>query len=95
MRTITLDASAWRVEGDFYDAILAALGAPAWHGRNLDALAESIFDGQINSIDPPYAIRIVGRIRQQLQPFLRKFAALVTHAAEEEGVPVSVTFADR
>lgn len=94
MRTITLDANKWGVPGDFCDAIVAGLGAPDWHGRNLDALADSISGGQINAVEPPYAIIITGKVRPQLELLLRGFAALVTHAREDEGIAVSITFAD-
>ena len=30
MRTIELDAAGWKSALDFYDVILAALGAPEW-----------------------------------------------------------------
>lgn len=90
-----MNASGWRTQGDFYDAIFSALGAPEWRGRNLDALGDSIFGGNINAVDQPYAINIVGQIREPLHPLIESFTALVTQAAEEEGVAVSVTFADR
>ena len=58
MRQIDLDASGWTTPSDFYDAILPALGAPSWHGRNLNALVESMIWGEINEIEPPYAVRL-------------------------------------
>jgi RNAse (barnase) inhibitor barstar len=60
MRIIELDARNWRTELDFYNALLAALGAPAWHGRNLNALIDSMIYGGINAVEPPYSIRIRG-----------------------------------
>ena len=58
-RTITLDATQWREVSDFYDALLPAIGAPHWHGRNLNALIDSMIWGGINAIEPPYTVRIV------------------------------------
>jgi hypothetical protein len=58
VHTINLDASSWNTGLDFYDAILPALGAPDWHGRNANALVESIVWGEINAIEPPYRVRV-------------------------------------
>lgn len=60
MRTIQLDASDWRSRDDFYNAIFEALGSPSWHGRNFNALRDSIGVGQINRIEPPFRILITG-----------------------------------
>jgi hypothetical protein len=60
MRYIDLDASSWTTALDFYDALLSSVGAPAWHGRSVDALVDSMIWGGINAIDPPYTIRIFG-----------------------------------
>lgn len=37
MKLIELDASGWTKPLDFYLALLPQLGAPDWHGLNLDA----------------------------------------------------------
>ena len=58
--TIDVDASGWTSSGDLYDAILPQLGAPDWHGDNVNALTESIVWGGINAIEPPYLLRIRG-----------------------------------
>jgi hypothetical protein len=59
MRTIELDAAVWKTALDFYDALLAALGAPMWHGRNINALIDSMIWGGINEVAPPYTIRVL------------------------------------
>ena len=58
MRVIDLDATSWRNVSDFYDALLEALGAPGWHGRSIDALVDSVVWGGINTVAPPYTIRV-------------------------------------
>ena len=78
MRTITLDASKWEEPLDFYDAILPALGAPEWHGRNLNALTESMVWGEINTIEPPYTVQIVAT--KNLSPEIQEE---LTWAAED------------
>jgi RNAse (barnase) inhibitor barstar len=60
MREIIISASELKTVDDFYDAFLAAVGAPSWHGHNLDALWDSIVAGNINQIEPPYRVMITG-----------------------------------
>ena len=58
MRTIRLNAENWKTVLDFYDALLAALGAPDWHGESIDAMIDSMILGGINDVDPPYTVQI-------------------------------------
>lgn len=60
MRVIELDAAEWKTVNDFYDALLAAIGAPAGHGRSPDALIDSMIWGGMNSLEPPYTVKISG-----------------------------------
>ena len=55
-----MDASAWQSAEDVYAALLAALGAPGWHGNNLDALKDSLTAGDINAINPPLRVDVRG-----------------------------------
>ena len=41
---------------EFYSQLLPQLEAPDWHGRNLDALSDSLVTGSINEIEPPFCI---------------------------------------
>jgi RNAse (barnase) inhibitor barstar len=59
IRTIELDAKNWTNAPDFYSALLAALGAPKGHGRNLNALIDSMVWGGMNLVEPPCTIRIL------------------------------------
>ena len=59
-RVIDVDASQWTSRVDLYNAILPLLGAPDWHGKNMNALTESIVWGEINAVEPPYTLRIRG-----------------------------------
>jgi hypothetical protein len=38
--------------------VLKALGAPVWHGHNLDALTDSITGGDLNVVNAPLRIRV-------------------------------------
>jgi RNAse (barnase) inhibitor barstar len=60
MRIIELDATKWKTYDDFYNALLPSIGAPKWHGQNLNALVDSMVWGGINAVEPPYKIRISG-----------------------------------
>jgi len=91
MKSIVLDARSWRTEDDFYDAILAALGAPDRHGRNLDALWDTIAGDDTNEVKAPYTIEILQTesLSPMLRTLLRRFVALVQDARSERGVVVS------
>ena len=58
MKIIELDAEKWTTLHDFYNALLACIGAPKWHGMSIDALIDSMIWGGINAVEPPYTIRI-------------------------------------
>src|SRR5580693_4282422 len=60
MRAIELDAADWTSASDFYEALFAAIGAPSWHGRNVNALVDSMIYGGINATTAPYTIRVKG-----------------------------------
>ena len=53
---VTIDWGKVNSEDDFYSMFLHQVSAPSWHGRNLDALADSIITGDINEIEPPYTV---------------------------------------
>lgn len=54
---IEIDASGWRDEGAVWEAVLGAQEAPAWHGRNLDALADSL-SGGVNGVEGPVTLAV-------------------------------------
>lgn len=51
--------STIQTEGDFFDSVLTQCGSPSWHGRNLNALADSWITGGIDQLGPPYAFRFL------------------------------------
>lgn len=59
MREIVLDAKNWNTADDFYDALFESVGAPNWHGRNFNAVRDSIAIGRINKIEVPYILKVV------------------------------------
>jgi hypothetical protein len=81
MREFELDATNWTTVHDFYDALFSAIGAPEWHGRNINALIDSMIWGGINKVDPPYIIHIKGV--GQLSKGVRDHIELAKNALQE------------
>jgi RNAse (barnase) inhibitor barstar len=50
MMELAMDGATWNSKDDVYDALFRVVGAPSWHGRNLDALNDSIANGQIKRL---------------------------------------------
>jgi RNAse (barnase) inhibitor barstar len=94
MREIVLDGSNWRSVDDFYAALLPALGAPDSHGRDLDALSDSLRGGELTQVDPPLAITISGiyTMAPDVERLVRSFADLAD-ALATEGTEISVEIA--
>jgi RNAse (barnase) inhibitor barstar len=91
MRRIELDASGWTEPDDFYDALLPQLGAPNWYGRNLDALEDSIFGGDINAVQPPFHVSIVRT--DELSPSMKDFLIRVNDVfADNQGASATISF---
>jgi RNAse (barnase) inhibitor barstar len=84
VENVELSGSEWRSADDFYHAYLAAVGAPDWHGHNLDALWDSLTGGDINRRNPPLHIRITGtaQMDDDAREIVRRFADLITEARE-------------
>jgi RNAse (barnase) inhibitor barstar len=82
MKVIRLEASGWRSPDDFYSALLPQLGAPAWHGRNLDALEESLRYADINKVEPPFRVVVEGAPRE-LADFLSRVASVFNDVTTE------------
>lgn len=92
MRVVTLDARAWTTLDDLFDAVLPALGAPEWHGRSLDALAESMAAGGINAQQPPYRLSLTGvsSLRNPVRKAIRQLIDAVNDEAVAEGLDVRI-----
>ena len=84
MRVIELDASGWTTPQHFYDALLPSIGAPDWHGNNVNALIDSMIHGDINSIEAPYRLEVAGMKNADEDVFeelIFAFARLARHGA--------------
>ena len=91
MQELLLEASNWKTKDDFYDSFFRAVGAPEWHGRNFDALRDSIASGQINRVEVPYrlVIRNAPASGNDAKAMLEDFVELIRELAAE-GCPVEI-----
>ena len=91
MREIVMDGKDWNVPDDVYDSFFGAVGAPAWHGRNFNALRDSIAVGDINKIEVPYIIimRNYGSIGSGAKQLATEFVQLVKEL-HDSGCPVDI-----
>jgi RNAse (barnase) inhibitor barstar len=82
---IHLDGRSWQSVDDFYVAYLRAVGAPEWHGHNLDALWDSLTGGDVNERKLPLRIHITGLDEMGLdaRQMTERFANLVKQARDE------------
>ena len=83
-----VDAPRWTSSLDQHDAILPLLGAPAWHGRNMNALTESIVWGEIDAVQPSYLLRIHGTAN--LPPDVAEVSGWLREGVTDGGAEFSV-----
>lgn len=90
-RKIALDGARWQSADDACDALFAALGSPAWHGRDFNALRDSVGEGSINRVETPYDLRIagIGSMAPAARAFVADFADLIREM-QADGVQVSI-----
>jgi RNAse (barnase) inhibitor barstar len=95
MREIIMDGGKWAAADDIYDAFFRAVGAPSWHGRNFNALRDSISVGRINEIEAPYLIRIrnYSSIGPEAKSMAGDFVRLIWEL-HESGCPVNIETED-
>jgi RNAse (barnase) inhibitor barstar len=91
MRELVLDLSAWKTKADVYDSLSCRIGAPPCHGRNPDALSDSVLTGQINKIEVPYRLVMKNSraIAAPRKAMLGDFVKLI-HELAAEGCPVEI-----
>lgn len=88
---LTLSAKKWRTPNNVYDDLFRVLGSPSWHGKNFDALRDSIVTGQINTVEVPYtlSIRKISSARPEARLFVEELIGLISRF-EAEGCPISI-----
>lgn len=95
MKDIRLSGKEWQNPDNFWDDFLESLGAPEWHGRNLDALHDSIGTGSINKIEVPYRIVVqdVSSLPKSVVFLLYRIDQLIVEM-RSDGTPVELDFPD-
>lgn len=88
---IQFNASDWKTESDFFNAFLSAVGAPDWHGRNFNALHDSIGAGGINKLEVPYrmVVQNLNLATAEVREFMTDFADLIK-GLQTNGCPVGI-----
>ena len=91
MQEIVISAATLTKADDFYVAFLTAVGAPAWHGHNLDAVWDSLRGGDINRVNAPYRLRIIATrdIPEDCRQLIDRFAELLREA-RTKGIAVEL-----
>ena len=91
MKELFLDGAGWQTGDDLYDAFFCAVGAPEWHGRNFNALHDSIATGSINRVEVPYrlVIKSYDRIGGGAKKMTDDFVDLI-HEIAARGCPVEI-----
>lgn len=87
MPLIRLDAHGWQRREDFWAALLPALGAPDWHGPNLDALYDGLVAGD-NQVRPPLSVEIAVStpLPAPLAAYLERVSGVFADAARDTGI---------
>jgi RNAse (barnase) inhibitor barstar len=91
MKELTLDGAGWTTNDDVYSAFFLAVGAPEWHGRNFNALNDSIANGSINKVEVPYRVVLKNYdlISGEAKKMTDDFVDLI-HEIAARGYPVEV-----
>jgi hypothetical protein len=97
MRIIKLDASGWKTAREFGEALKDALGSCEGHGNSPAAFVDSMIWGGMNSVGPPYVIRVVktSNAPQEVTDYIRLMISVIQEAREwrlvNQGTDIEVT----
>ena len=92
MKAISLNGAEWSSTEDFFAALLPELGAPSWHGHNLNALYDSL-SGGINEVEPPFTVTVhnTAGLSSDFAPLFSGVAEVFADARREFEADVSFT----
>ena len=84
---LKIDWAAIKTIEEFYDYILPMLGAPGWHGRNLDALNDSVVTGGIYESGPPFNVKNINCSKsiESIREFQEAVISIFTSSVIENG----------
>src|SRR5437667_10874672 len=91
MKELVMDATEWQTTDDLFLSFFRVVEAPSWHGKNFNALRDSIGTGQINNVEVPYRIVFnnYDRVNPQVKDDSDHFIEVI-HELASEGVPVEI-----
>lgn len=91
MKELILDGAHWKTSDDVYDSFFKAVGAPSWHGRNFNALDDSIAYVRINDVEVPcrLVIKNYNLISAGAKKMTDDFVDLI-HEIAARGCPVEI-----
>jgi len=100
LQVIELDAGGWHTLNDFISALKAAIGAPEWHGSTIAAFLDSMIAGSINTLEPPYVIKVVNsaNLKEDVAALIRDLSSAIEETRARrltrtgEDVAVSLEF---
>ncbi len=92
---LELDARNWAEWNDMYDAFFAAVHAPGWHGRNFNALNDSISSGGLHGLAVPsrLVVQNTSKAGSNAQEMISAFSDLIREI-NSEGCPVEMELLD-
>lgn len=84
---VFVDWSEIKSTEEFFDTVFAQCRSPTWHGRNLNAIADSWIAGSINERDPPYffVFNSLGKTPDDLVQFRDAVLEIVRQSIDENG----------
>lgn len=87
---IELECTGWADKATAWEALLSALGAPNWHGRNLDALLDGL---RFDLLAParPLEVVVSGQPLPAIRDLLLQMQEVFIFAREEDGEDVRLT----
>jgi RNAse (barnase) inhibitor barstar len=91
MKILDLDVSQLSTEEEAFEELLRVLEAPEWHGRNLNALSDTISGDDINGVRAPFEVRVKGSTIETVRGFLQVVEEIFEEA-RQHGVDVRFTY---
>ena len=90
MTEVKIDWKEIKSVSDFYNLFLPQVGAPEWHGDNLDALSDSLVTGSINEIETNYSIVNINSqyVEEGLKDFQSKVFEIFLDALLSKGYTI-------
>ena len=91
MKNLIVDIASAKTREDIFVLLLKAMDAPTWHGKNLDAIDESVAHGGNDTIEPPYSVTFINaaRLSSDLRHELLRVKEIFVDAKKRESREVS------